>query len=723
MMRERMQHFRTWLGKPLIKWMAIPVLGFVLLALIGYVIILFGGQFVVKDEDLLLDAVTTIETKDGTVIAEVYNERRYPVTIEQIPTHVQEAFVAIEDKRFYDHNGIDHRSIVRAVVKDVLTFSKKEGASTITQQLVKNVALTNDKTWMRKSKEIMGSVYIERKMTKDEILELYLNKIYFGRGLHGIEAASQYLFSKPIQEVTLTEAALLAGMVKGPNGYSPIDYPEKALKRRNLVLQAMEDQQMIDVEERLRAQESSLGLDIAEKEENPEADSYVDLVLEEAASMYDLSINELKRGGYRIVVHMDPTMQGIAYGHFQDDSLFPGSNDDVEGAFVMMEQEHGNVVAAIGGRSYKRGDLNRVTVKRQPASVFKPLAVYGPALMDDNFNAYSMLPDTEDATPSYIVANANGQYDETVSLYEAIVQSKNVPAVWLLNHIGIDTSKAYLKDMNMDIEDNGLAISLGGLNEGVSPLQLIGGYRAFAHEGRSIQPVTIARVFDRNGDVYQEQSPQETDVFTEQVAWDMTEILSYTVKHGTASGGSYAKALAGKTGTSPHPSVKGMNKDAWFVGYTPEYVSAFWMGYDQAYEENYLIEGSRAPTIATKDILSAIDKEMDLVATFTKPDNVQELEPPIELAQVTNVHATFTFGGFSIVKGKVQWDALEDDRIIYRVYQVTDDEDVYIGEVQGGNSFTIDDVSFWNPGFYYVVPFNDLTKTEGPPSEADQLSF
>src|SRR5699024_10107262 len=147
------------------------------------------------------------------------------------------------------------------------------------------------------------------------------------------------------------------------------------------------------------------------------------------------------------------------------------------------------------------------------------------------------------------------------------------------------------------------------------------------------------------------------------------------------------------------------------------------MGYDQTYEENYLTEGSRAPTIATKEILSAIDKEKDLVATFTKPDNVEELEPPIELAQVTNVRATFTFGGFSIVKGKIEWDPLEDDRMIYRIYEVIDDRYVYIGEVKSEDSFTIDDVSFWNPSFYYVVPFDDLTKTEGPPSEADQLSF
>lgn len=721
--KQFMKQLYEWVGTLHYKWFIIPIIGLIFLTVAGYLVILFGGKYIVKDEDLLLDAVTTIETKDGTVIAEVYNERRYPVDVEHIPKHVKEAFIAIEDRRFYEHSGIDHRSIMRAIIKDVLSFSKKEGASTITQQLVKNISLTNDKSWMRKSKEMMASVYLERKMTKDQILGLYLNKIYFGRGLYGIEAASQYFFSKSIKDVTLSEAALLAGLVKAPNGYSPVDYPEKALDRRNVVLQAMQDHKVIDAEDRIREQEKSLGLNIQEQEEDPSVHSYVDLVMKEASSMYDLPVNELKRGGYRIVVHMDVDMQHIAYDHFQDDSLFPGSNDKVEGAFVMMDQAHGNVVAAIGGRSYEQGDLNRVTVKRQPASVFKPLAVYGPALMDDTYNAYSMLPDNKEANPTYEAANVDGQYAGEVSMYDAIVQSKNVPAVWLLNDIGIDTSKSYLEKMNISIEDDDLAIALGGLKYGVTPLDLVGGYRAFALGGSSIEPLTISRIFDADENVYKEQEMNENKIFNEQVAWDMTEMLKYGVQHGTASTGSYTKELAGKTGTAGHPTIDGMSKDAWFVGYTPEYVSAFWMGFDRTDEENYLTKGSQAPTFATKEILTAMDKEKDFASTFTKPDKVNELEPPIELAEVSNVRATFTFGGFSIIKGKVEWTGLDDNRVVYRIYEVTEDGDEYVGEVKGEDSYIVDSVSFWNPSLYYVVPYNPLTKQEGTPSDAVQLSF
>ncbi len=723
MIKKYMKQFSEWVRTLHWLWFAIPIIGLVTMSITGYLVILYGGKFVIDDEDFLLDAVTIIETKDGTVIAELYNERRYPVQIDQIPSHVQEAFVAIEDRRFYDHAGIDHRSVIRAIYRDLISLQKVEGASTITQQLVKNLALTNEKSWMRKTKEVMASIYIERKMTKDQILELYLNKIYFGKGLHGIEAASQYYFSKSISDVSIGEAALLAGLVKAPNSYSPEDHPEKALERRNIVLRAMEDSGVIDADERIREQHKVLGLKIAEKNEDPSVDSYVDLVMKEAAYAYDLSIDELKQGGYRIVVHMDADIQEVAYDHFQDDSLFPGSTDEVEGAFVMMGHEYGDVVAAIGGRSYEQGNLNRVTVDRQPGSVFKPLAVYAPALMTDEYTAYSMLPDQKESNPSYEVANADGHYAGEVSMYNAIVQSKNVPAVWLLNEIGIETSKDYLEQLGMPIEDDGLAIALGGLTHGVSPLELIGGFRVFAQGGSAIQPQTIMRIFDKHGEVYGEQSMNETKVFSEQVAWDMTEMLSYTVQHGTASSGHYEKALAGKTGSTEHPHATGMYKDAWFVGYTPEYVSAFWMGFDHSNDEHYLTEGSRAPTEATKAILTAIDEQKNLASSFEKRAGVNDLEPPIELKQVTNVRVSFIFGGFSLIKGKVEWTAQEDERIIYRIYEVQEDADALVGEVEGENSFVLDDISVWSPGFYYVVPYDGLTGTEGPASDAIQLSF
>src|SRR5699024_10045254 len=214
-------------------------------------------------------------------------------------------------------------SVARAVYKDIIAMSKVEGASTITQQLAKNLFLSNDKTWMRKTKEVMAAVYLERQLSKDRILELYLNQMYFGQGIYGVEKASQRFFSKSVQELSLSEGAMLAGLAKAPNGYSPTEHPEKALKRRNVVLQSMENAGIIDAETRLKEQGKTLGLDVYKREIIPSVASYIDLEKKEAADQYHLSIEKLKRGGYRIVDNIEETIQQIAYEEFKR-GLFPG---------------------------------------------------------------------------------------------------------------------------------------------------------------------------------------------------------------------------------------------------------------------------------------------------------------------------------------------------------------------------------------------------------------
>src|SRR5690625_2736440 len=350
---------------------------------------------------------------------------------------------------------------------------------------------------MRKTKEAMGAIYLERTFSKDEILELYLNAIYFGHGVYGIEAASQKYFSKTAQELSIAEGALLAGIVKGPNGYSPINHPEKALERRNVVLKVMEDHGFINTATRLQEQGKTIGLNVYEREMNSVADSYIDLVLKEAAQIYQLTIDELKRGGYRIVVNLDETIQQIAFNHFTNDEYFPGNTSEVEGAFVIMDQETGEIIAALGGRDYHLGNLNRVTVKRQPGSTIKPLAVYGPAFMTGKYEPFSMIKDEKIDYEGYTVANVDDKYDSFVSIYDAITTSKNTSAVWLLDQIGIDYAKEYLKKMHMNISDNGLAIALGGLSEGLSPLEVVSGYRTFAHHGEYIEPYTINQIYNR----------------------------------------------------------------------------------------------------------------------------------------------------------------------------------------------------------------------------------
>ncbi|MFD2630317.1 transglycosylase domain-containing protein [Oceanobacillus kapialis] len=720
-----MKKERTWFkrGKPkYVRGVLYSVIALLVLSITGFVLILYGGALVVDDEAFLLDARTTIETEDGTIIGRLYNENRELVSIDRIPDHVKNAFVAVEDRRFYDHAGVDFRSVMRALVRDIVAMDKVEGASTITQQLAKNLFLHHDKTWMRKTKEVMAAIYMEQHFSKDRILELYVNEIYFGQGIYGIQTAAKYFYSKPVQDLTIEEGAMLAGLAKAPNGYSPIEHPDKALERRNVVLQSMENAGMLSTEDRLEAENHDLGLELNEREAMPYTDSYVDLVMKEAAEKHDLSVKELKRGGYRIVVNVDLNAQRIAYEAFQNDAYFPGNTEGVEGAFVMMDQKTGEIVSALGGRSYQLGELNRATVNRQPGSTMKPIAVYGPALMKETYTPYTLIPDQPLDYSGYTATNVDGQYGESVSIYNALKYSKNAPAVWLLDQIGISYSKDYLNDLNISIEDNGLAIALGGLSEGITPLNLMDSYSAFSRNGKMVDSHTINRIYDAEDTLIFQSETEEKNVFTEQVAWDMTEMLLETVKSGSASAGSYPKELAGKTGTTQHPFVEGQVKDAWFAGYTPDYVMAAWMGYDQSDKDHYLTGGSAYPTELTKAILTEMNRLEPLTETFTKPEGAVALEKPIELPEIENLKASYEIGGFSLVQAKLTWKGSADERVVYRIYRVEDGIDERVAEVEGETEYTINNALFKSKQ-YYITAYDPLTKLEGERSETVKLSW
>ncbi|MFB4167106.1 transglycosylase domain-containing protein [Virgibacillus sp. JSM 102003] len=717
-----MRKFKSSIRKKM-KWLLLSSVFILIIAIIGYTAILFGGNLVVDEEDLVLDATTTIETSDGEIIGKLYNENRIPVRLEEIPDHVKEAFVAVEDRRFYDHGGVDFQSVVRAVYRDIIAMAKVEGASTITQQLAKNLFLHNDKTWMRKTKEVMAAIHLERQFSKDKILELYLNEIYFGQGLYGIEAASQKFFSKSVRDLDVTEGALLAGLAKAPNGYSPIDHPKKAKARRNVVLKTMDDTGKISTEKRMSAQGKTLGLEIKKKKPNPWTDSYIDLVLQEAKEEYKLSNNELKRGGYRIVVNMNEKAQQIAYRKFKNGDYFPGNTKGVQGAFVMIEQDSGKIVAAIGGRDYQLGNLNRVTVTRQPGSTMKPIAVYGPAMMQEAYQPYTLIRDQKVEINGYTATNYDDNYEGAVSIFEALVESKNASAVWLLNELGVQTAKDYLTKMNISIPDDGLAIALGGLSEGLTPLKMAESYRTFASGGETIDSFAIDRIYDKQNELIYEGEATTAEVFSPQVAWYMTSILTEAVNEGTASAGEYSKALAGKTGSTQHPHVANKVKDAWFVGYTPQYVSALWMGYDTSDKGHYLTGGSEFPTKLTKAILSELDKQQTLTAAFEKPENVKDLPKPIDLPEEVVLNGDYSFGGFSLFKGKLQWTPAKDDRVVYHVYQEKDGVDERIAKVEGESEFTVDNISIFKATSYYVVPYDPLTKLEGQKSNTVTLSM
>jgi len=710
------------------RYIKTTVYGLIVLLLlfgIGYTLILFGGRLVIDEKDLILDATTIIQTEDGQTIKELYEENRKPISIEEIPPYVPNAFIAIEDRRFREHGGVDYRSIARAVLHDIAAGSKAQGASTITQQVVKNLSLSQDKTWMRKTKEMMAAIYLDKHCTKDEILELYLNAVYFGEGAYGVEQAAHVYFDKTAQKLTVSEAATLAGMVKSPSGYSPTNHPDKAKSRRNIVLSAMHKAGYLSAEEEVKLEREALGLVESEREKHPWTDSYADYVMKEAASEYGLSIEELKRGGYRITAGMNQAAQKAAYEAFTEDSYFPGSTSGVEGSFVLMNQKNGELAALIGARDYKLGDLNRVGISRQPGSTMKPLAVYGPAMMKKRYEPYSLLVDQKRTYNGYTASNYDGQYDNTVTMYEAITQSKNAPAVWLLNEIGVPYSKKYLSKMGMDIEEKGLGIALGGLVDGVTPIQIAGAYRTFIHEGEYVEPHAIKEIRDAKGEPIERNGKLvKRQVFSKQLSWNMVEMLRTTVLEGTAQAGNYDKALAGKTGSTQHPFAEGKTKDAWFAGFTPQYSMALWMGYDMSDAEHYLTGGSEYPTKLAKEILSEMDKETPLKEKFIKPDKIKSIPRPIHLPEISEPKAKLEFGGMKLVKAKISWKSdTVDDRIIYRVYEAKEGLDKRIGEIEGENELIISNVDLFKSHFYYVVPYDPLSKLEGKRSTLAELGF
>lgn len=701
----------------------------IVLALIAYTTILYGGKLFVDESKLLITPPTTVENEEGEILWYLYDEYRLPVDLEEIPEHVKEAFVAVEDKRFYSHGGVDIRSIFRAVYKDIIARSKVEGASTITQQLAKNLFLSNDKSWMRKTKEAMIALYLEREFTKDEILEMYLNVIYFGQGQYGVEAASNKFFYKSVEDLSVEEAALLAGIVNAPNGYSPIDHPEKAKERRNVVLDRMANEEIITEDRAEEAKAKEIELNVSQRKNNPAYNTIVDMAVKEAEELYDITEEELKQNRYRIVTSLDETAQQIAYEQFQYDAYFPGNNaEDVEGAFVMMKQDTGQIVAAMGGRDYLYRNNNRVTsAVGQPGSTMKPLSVYAPALETGNYNPYSVLPDELQEWNGKQIRNNNDQYDGSVTLYNALKQSKNTSAVWLLDDIGVDTGRKYLEKMHFNVEeDNAQRLALGDLNENVSPKEMMQSYRSFIHSGEMVDAYVINDIYNQQGDIVASANPVTTEIYSSQVAWNITEMLKQVVTDGTATAGYYPYELAGKTGTTQHPKAEGQVKDAWFVGYTPDYVSALWMGYDEVTEENYLTSGSAYPTELTKKIFSEIADQTSVTQTFTKPDGVVALADPIDLPKIDTLSSSFVFGGFKILKANLSWESAKDARIVYRIYEVGKDgeEDKKIGEVTDGKSeFEVDKFMLFKTKSFYVVPYDPLGDMVGEPSNVVEVSF
>ncbi|MGY3715640.1 transglycosylase domain-containing protein [Sutcliffiella cohnii] len=696
------------------------IISSLIIGLIGYMLIIYAGNYVIDEKKLVMNSATTLVDENGEFITKLFVENRELVKMDDIPEHVQQAFIAVEDHRFYEHRGIDLKAITRAIYRDIIARSKVEGGSTITQQLVKNIFLTNEKSWLRKTKEAVIAINLEKRYTKEEILEMYLNQIYFGHGVYGIEAASNFYFNETVSNLSVEQGAMLAALPKAPNGYSPINNPTEAKNRRNVVINLLHEHGYLNADEAVTLQRKPLVVDVKEPVELEPYLTYIDMVYEEAEEKYGLSSEELIRGGYEITVPLNKQLQQIAYKHFQNNDYFPGTTDDVEGAFILMDSKDGGLLATIGGRNYVSRGLNRVNVKRQPGSTFKPLVVYGPAIEEEKFLPYSTLKDELLTYGSYEPRNHHNQYVGNVTMYDALKDSLNAPAVWTLNEMGVETGKSYLEKMDLSIKDDGLSIALGGLEEGVTPLQLTKAYRSFNHSGMLMEPYVIKQIKNKNGETIGEAKKVQKQVFSAQTAWYMTRMLIAAVEEGSGRAGSWNGELAGKTGTTNSPVKEGAIRDTWFVGYTPEVVGSIWMGYDRTTEEQYLTGGSSYPTRLFKDIL----REAKLDNTqFKMPQGVKDLEEPIRLVSIEEVDSKLSFHPFHFFTVTLNWEKGQDERIHYHIYSVLDGEHTKVGEVIGENTFEIHHVNVFNVPSYYIVPFNPQTEEQGEPSNEVTPTF
>lgn len=694
-----------------VKWILVVSVMVFVVAIVFYKLIVLAGGYMMDEKRLVFHSSSRIVDQRGKEITKLYVENRELVPIERIPKHVEQAFIAVEDSCFYTHHGIDYPSVFRALYKDILAGEKVEGGSTITQQLVKNVFLTREKTFTRKLKEVAIALQLEQKYTKQQLLEMYMNHTYFGHGAYGIQAAAKLYFNKEVEELTVEEGAMLAGLLRAPNGYSPFLHPKKSKERRDLVLSRMHREGYLSAEESVRYQGKTIALYKSLEENKMAYMPYVDMVVDEAARLYGLSHQEVLRGGYTFVVYMDENIQKVAYDQFQDASNFPGKGNDVQGAFLLMDNETGGIRAAVGGREYIPRGFNRVFAKRQPGSVLKPLIVYAPALETQKYNPYSLLTNAQTSFDGYEPRNHNHQYSKEVTMYDALLESANVPAVSLLHEMGVEQGKRYLEKGNIHIQESGLSVALGGLKEGISPFELVKMYRAFLANGKIIEPHVIERVLNRHGEMIGESSKNETKIFSTQTAWYVTKMLEGVVREGTAKAGKYSGALAGKTGTTSLPSQSEGAKDIWFVGYTPSFVGAVWMGYDRTDKKHQLHGGSAMATELFKKILTKANVQDQ--HSFKQPKGVETIGRPIRLHKIDNIAAKLSFSPFGLFTAKISWIPLPDKRIVYRIYKMEQGRTVQVGAVKGTGEYEEKFINIFSMPSFYVVPFNPQTNREG----------
>ncbi|WP_405054585.1 penicillin-binding protein PBP2A [Streptococcus handemini] len=576
----------------------------IFLIIFGLLVLTVGGYlfFLAKtanvgDLQAALKATTVIYDKDGNEAGALSGQKGTYVELDAISPNLQQAVVATEDRTFYKNSGINYKRTLLAV----LTLGKSGGGSTITQQLAKNAFLTQDQTISRKAREYFLALEINKKYSKEEILTMYLNNAYFGNGAWGVEDASQKYFGTSASQLTVEQAATIAGMLKGPEIYNPYYSIEYATNRRNTVLQAMVDAGYIDQATADTDAQIDIGSQLNDtyggRQSNYNYPSYFDAVLAEAIDRYGLKESDIINNGYRIYTELDQNSQTSMQLIYNNESLFPSSAYDgshAQSASVAMEPASGAVRALVGrvnstGETSYRSFNFATQAQRSPGSTIKPLVAYTPAVAA-GWSIDRELDNHTETYGTYTLHNYDFSTSETVPMYQALAMSYNLPAVAVVNTVGIDKAFEYGKKfgLNMDKVDRVLGVAIGS---GVStnPFEMAQAYATFANGGVMRDAHLITRIETASGKVLVNHKGESTRIMDKAAAEKMTSMMLGTFSNGTGTNATvYGYTLAGKTGTTETSFDASLTNDQWLIGYTPDLVISQWVGFEKTDEQHYI---------------------------------------------------------------------------------------------------------------------------------------
>ena len=589
------------------------------------------------DETLLRDPLASIVyDANRQKVAELGQQKRIYVSYNDIPKVLEQAVLATEDARFYEHHGFDIVRFFGAVLANVREGFGAEGGSTITQQVVKLSFLTPEKTLKRKVQELWLAIRLEQKYSKHEILEMYLNKIYYSSRAYGVAKAAETYFGKSdLSQLTLPEAALLAGIPQSPNNYNPFTHPEAAEKRRNTVLSLMVKHGFISKEEAEEAKKVPVQSLLTENKQQSDIpyDSFIDQVIDEVTEKTGLDVFT---AGLHIYTTLDPKAQSYVEQLLNSNEVIRTNKADFQAGIAVVDTKTGEIRALGGGRKEEGvtfGFNYATDTRKQPGSTIKPIIDYGPAIEYLKWSTYHQLKDEpyqySDGTP---IKNWDGKYEGQMSMRTALARSRNIPALKALQEVGLERAKEFANKLGMGFDEVHEAYAVGGVGKGVSPLQMAGAYSAFGNNGVYIEPHAVKKVVFPDG-TEMDLRPEPKAAMKDYTAFMITDMLKTVVQSGTGTAANVPGLhIAGKTGTTNYDEkdrrkyglARGAVPDSWFVGYTPNYTAAIWTGFSKKSSEAYL---SKAEQQYAKQLFKRVISHIDdgSGGDFKQPKSVVKL--------------------------------------------------------------------------------------------------